>query len=398
MPSGSGREGRWALPILATLSLLAHLLFILAHPSGFDLETWAIAGRALASGRDFYCEALASGHAFAYPPLFAQAILLPLALAIPPSNEFAFLLALRLVFSAFDLCTGVLLWRMLGSKRLLSALWFLNPFVMGVAQYQFDGIPAFFILLSVYALKKGVARSSWLLGIAASLKIYPGLLLPIAIGRAKGLRGAAIASLAAISVPFISMAPHLSSNCFWRSLFLHFEYSASAMGECVLLNPIVYVLLLILAFKRGLDIIKAGIAIISSFYILFRFLTNPFYAHPFYHVQYAASLLPLLVLDIPRPGQRLAKCLAYNSVWISALAARYKATLYRHIPMPIPPEPFGQLSFYAFMASLAATCAVALLGSPAPSAEPRFASAPSDGGAPIPCGGSNAFYNAADPP
>ena len=140
---------------LIPLSSIIHLLFILAYPKGFDLETWAIVGRALASGKDFYCEALASGHAFTYPPLFAQAFIFPLTLVIPPSNEFAFLLALRLVFSTFNMATGIILWKMLGSKKALAALWFLNPFVMGVAQYQFDSIPAFFLLLSVYALGVG---------------------------------------------------------------------------------------------------------------------------------------------------------------------------------------------------------------------------------------------------
>jgi hypothetical protein len=384
-------KGRSTLLVLIVISSIAHLFFISIYPISYDLRIWTTVGKALASGKNFYCEALASDTVFGYPPLFAQAIIFPLSLLINPSDEFAFLFALRLVFLAFDLGTGILLWEMLGSKRLLSALWFLNPFVMGVAQYQFDSIPAFFILLSVYALGKSVVKSSWLLGIAASLKTYPALLLPVAIGRAKGLRGIAAALLAALSIPILSTLPFLRSECFWTLATVHFNVGSQLMRRYAF--PIAYAVLLLLAYKRGIDIVSAGISMLSSFHLFYTFSV-----YPFPPVQYAASLLPLLVLDIPRPGQRLAKCLAYNSVWISALAARYKATLYRHIPMPIPPEPFGQLSFYAFMASLAATCAVALLGSPAPSAEPRFASAPSDGGAPIPCGGSNAFYNAADPP
>ncbi|MEM2226099.1 MAG: hypothetical protein QXY42_01955 [Candidatus Bathyarchaeia archaeon] len=347
---------------LITISSLLHLFFIYIYPEGFDLKTWGIVGRAIASGGDFYCKALASGHPFAYPPLFAQTIISPLTLLVHPDNEFAFLLILRLVFLAFNMGTGILLWEMLGPRKLLAALWFLNPLIMGVAQYQFDGIPAFFLLLAIRTLRRSAVASSWLLGIAASLKIYPGLLMPIVIGRAKGLRGISVASLAAISVPLLSAAPFLESDCFWRSLLMHIELGFWIDTTRRYVFPMVYAALLLLTFKLRLDLIGSGIMILSSFHFLFHiFLYHTFSA--FYSVHYAISLLPLLLLHMAQLGSRSGRYLAYNAVWTSALAARYKTAIYKHIPMPIPFEAFDQLSFYAFMASLAATCVVALLES-----------------------------------
>ncbi|MEM2365056.1 MAG: hypothetical protein QW371_06075 [Candidatus Bathyarchaeia archaeon] len=341
---------------LAIFSALAHLFFILIYPISYDLKIWITVGNALASGKNFYCEALASNTIFGYPPLFAQIFIFPLVLLIHPSNEFAFLLALRLVFLVFDLGTGILLWKILGSKRLLAALWFLNPFIMGIAQYQFDSIPAFFILLAFYALRKNAFLSSWLLGIAASLKTYPALLLPIAVKRAGSIREIAIASLVALSIPLLSTMSFLKSECFWRLTFIHFDLASQLMRRYVF--PVVYIIILIFAYKKGLDPISTGISILSLFHLFYTYSV-----YPFPPVQYSVSLLPLLIFDMSKPGSRLEKYLAYNSVWIFALAARYKATIYKHIPMPIPFETFGQLSFYGFMASLAAACAVALLES-----------------------------------
>jgi len=367
-------NNRGKLPLfgLIVLSSLIHLFSIWIYTKGYDLEMWVVVGRALASGKAFYCEALASGYFFGYPPFFAQTILYPLALAIPPSDRFAFLLALRLVFLAFDIGTGILLWEMLGSKRLLSALWFLNPLAIGVAQCQFDGIPAFFILLAVYALRRSATMSSWLLGIATSLKIYPGLLLPVSIGRAKSLRGVAIASLAAVSVPLLSVTPYLKSDCFWRTMLVHVSSDplTNAMREYAL--PAAYAALLPLTFAKKLSPVRSGILILSSFNFLFHLSTGPSNMYLF-SVQHLVSLLPLLILDMPEPRLHSEKILAYNAIWASASAVRYRVTLYRHFPMPIPFEVFSALSFYGVMVSLVAACAIALLeeirpkhGDPAP--------------------------------
>ncbi len=353
---GMEKRGHPTLMVLIALSSLAHLFFILIYPSSYDLKIWITAANALVSGRNFYCEALASNAFFGYPPLFAQAFLFPLALAIPPSNEFNFLLALRLVFLTFNMGTGILLWEMLGSKRPLATLWFLNPLVLGVTQYQFDSIPTFFLLLAIYALRGSAVMSSWLLGIGASLKVYPGLLLPMVIGRSRGSRGIIIASLAAISIPLISVMPFLKSECFWSlAFFLHINVGSPLMRRYAF--PIAYAAILLLAYKRRLDPVKAGISIFSSFNFFYFFSL-----YPFPPLQYSIPLVPLLILDMSRPSSRLAKYLVYNAVWALASAVRYKATIYRYLPMPIPLELFGPLSFYCLMASLVATCVLALLG------------------------------------
>ncbi len=94
------------------------------------------------------------------------------------------LLVMKLPLLLFDLAVGYLLWRMADkkNKNTILFLWLLNPVTLYAiyANGQFDIIPTFLVLLSLYFWKeKKEAISYSLLGLAGGLKLFPLLLIPL---------------------------------------------------------------------------------------------------------------------------------------------------------------------------------------------------------------------------
>ncbi|MCI4319970.1 MAG: glycosyltransferase 87 family protein [Thermoplasmata archaeon] len=89
----------------------------------------------------------------------------------------------------FDVLTGALLYQLIIERtgersraQLAFGLWFLNPLVILESSVHgaFDVLPVFFTLLAVYCLPRGRFVTGGLsLGLAASLKLFPLLLLPL---------------------------------------------------------------------------------------------------------------------------------------------------------------------------------------------------------------------------
>jgi hypothetical protein len=130
---------------------------------------------------------------------------------------------------------GVKFLKMLGRSPYLILLYFLNPFVIIelTGNLHFEGIMAFFVLLSVYFLGRSqqVASSLFLAG-GVLLKLVPVIVLPLLIRRLKVKRAIAFYTVVAIAVlmgfiPFYSsdlIDKYSSSVGLW---FGNFEFNAS---------------------------------------------------------------------------------------------------------------------------------------------------------------------------
>ena len=138
-----------------------------------------------------------------YPP-GAQAVFTSVAFLLPPSLGLA---GLRVVAGSAVVVTTVLLGRYLGPRRGLALLYGANPLVMIEAANggHLDALVALAVLGVVWCT---VSRHLWwaglFLGLAASLKLVPLLLVPVLLRRGRWRT-----SLTAVMITLAGYVPHL---------------------------------------------------------------------------------------------------------------------------------------------------------------------------------------------
>ncbi len=179
-----------------------------------------------------------------YPPL-AQVVFAGLHLAWRDS-----LLALKLVFTAFDLATGVLIASALRRRSLpaTAAAWYLlNPLVLKeiANSAHLDSIAVFFCAAAVLAMSESVSSrarlGAWaLLGAAVAAKLYPVLLVPLFFKiddrRWRGL-GVLGAVLFLFFAPFAMIGKPLLGGLGAYALYWRFNPSAFAVMAGALGTP-----------------------------------------------------------------------------------------------------------------------------------------------------------------
>lgn len=216
-------------------------------------------------------------------------------------NIFRDLLVMKLPIMIFDFLTAFLLILLapVGKKRLAAALWLLNPFSLYAIYFfgQFDIIAAFLVLTSIYLWHKSKFNISYgVLGLAAAVKVFPLLLLPILLiydprSTIKKISGSALFA----AVFLICLAPIITSTIALKSVFLSnltgglFKASIDLGGGKTLpIFLVVYFSFLgLLAFnflKR--PVIEAAIFIVLAFLLT---LNN-------FHPQWMVWLFPILVI------------------------------------------------------------------------------------------------------
>lgn len=311
---------KFILCLMVLASILGNLFFILIEPKASDLETWLIIAKALLKGKDFYEASFIPGHYFAYPPLFAKLIIFPIALFFNPFNEFQFLLVLRIIFLLCNILIGIILWKFFKIERLTSlALWFLNPLVWGISQYQFDSIVALFLILSIYFfMRKRLSISSFLLSISIGFKLYPILIIPILLLRLNNRLERIKYFIFSLIVPLTSCLPFLSSKFFLKSVL---EFNVSRGFTYLFILAYVLVFLLIVILK--INLIEAIASMLTLFCIFYVGI---------YSIQYIITILPLLLLNLEF-YQRKIDFLIYNSIWSTSFLLRYTPFLYKRISL-----------------------------------------------------------------
>jgi hypothetical protein len=205
-------------------------LFSHAYPG--DVSTYASYGRALVLHgripyRDFYDE---------YPPGSVPVFALP-ALIWNAHYVLVFKLLMTACGLGFTVCAAWVVRRLgLSSWRLVPVV--LAPVLMGpVFLNRYDPLPAFVVSLALVALLRGRdVVSGALLGIGTALKLYPAVVVPVAIRRLKSVTRAGVAYLVAGAVlvlPFFALAPGGVGYSLWTQAKRHLQIES--LGASILL-------------------------------------------------------------------------------------------------------------------------------------------------------------------
>ncbi len=216
-------------------------------------------------------------------------------------SMFRDLFVMKLPILLFDFLAAMLLIALapIGRKRLAAALWLLNPFSIYAIYFfgQFDIIAAFFVLLSIYLWRKNKLTFAYgILGLAAAVKVFPLLLLPIFLiydGRSILKKISGVISFAVVFL--LCLAPILTSVVALKSVFLSnltnglFKASIELGGGKSL--PIFLVAYLLILGVLLLNYIKKPLLESVVFIVLALLLTLSNF-----HPQWMVWLMPLLVL------------------------------------------------------------------------------------------------------
>lgn len=305
----------WVILILAIV-LRIFLSFSTYHP---DIEALSNGGQIVAKGNilnlyDFSSDSLILN----YPPLIYW--------------FFGFfnlffngnLGLLKLPYLIFDILLGFLLYKMAEPKRalLIFAVWMFNPinlystYMMG----QFDIIPTFFSVLSIYlAVKNKLAWAAFVLGVGIAFKLYPIFLVIPLILLGKNLGTRFKLAIFALLPYIVSVLPYLPSSSF-RSLALLANQSSKSLyasipvsgGESILLFPMLLIFFYLLFLNKSLDKIN-----LWKIYLIPLLL---FFIFTHYHPQWLIWVTPFLILELITNGFKnwTAQFLIFGS-WFGSL-------------------------------------------------------------------------------
>ncbi len=212
-------------------------------------------------------------------------------------------LLVKIPYLIFDLLIGFLLLKLFVSKNqalLAFTLWMFNPvslyatYMMG----QFDIIPTFFTVLSIYFITK--SRLNWAalaLGGGIAFKIYPIFLLVPLIILGKNLKERLTLTTIAISPYLISILPYLPSQNF-RATALFANQSTKSLyanipvsgGESILLFPAILLMFYFFILTKKLEKI--------NFWKIYLIPLLLFFIFTHYHPQWLIWVIPYLILDL----------------------------------------------------------------------------------------------------
>lgn len=282
----------WLILILG-LAIRIFLSYATLHP---DLAAINEGGKIVSEGKIFTLYNFSSDAVvFNYPPLIY--LFFGVFNLIFGSTLWLF----KLPYLIFDLLVGFLLYKLVEPKKslLIFSLWIFNPvnlytsYMMG----QFDIIPTFFSIFSIYLVSKDkLFWAALALGGGIAFKLYPVfLVIPlILLGRNIWVK---LKLALLIFLPYIiSILPYLSSAKF-RSIALFANQSSKSLyanipvsgGESILLFPAFLILFYLLILKQ---INKSSL---WKFYLISLLL---FFIFTHYHPQWLIWITPFIILDL----------------------------------------------------------------------------------------------------
>lgn len=291
-----------SLWIIITGGLILRIILSLSTYHS-DMQVFDLAGRLVASGNVLNLYDFSSASAvFNYPPLIYMYHGLFRFLFGGIENPFV----LKGPYLIFDALAALTLFKLFNARRekiLALGLWIFNPvslyatYMMG----QFDIIPTFFIILSVYlAVKNKLNLAALALGFGIAFKISPlFLVIPLIIfgkniGEKMRLLFLALAPYLLTIIPYFPSdsfrATALFANQSSKSLYANLPVSG---GESILLFPALLLIfyLIILSLKIKTDIWR----LYAIPFLLFFIFTH-------YHPQWLIWLTPLLIIDLVSSG------------------------------------------------------------------------------------------------
>lgn len=208
----------------------------------------------------------------------------------------------KLIYLPFDFGIGWLLWKSFkkdSERKQALLLWLFNPVVFySLAMGNFDLIPTFFVVLSLYfAQKKQLLSSSLALGVGAAYKMFPLLFLPLIFVLSKKPQ-------LKLKVLFLGLAPLvLSILPFWNS---------AAFRSVVLFSPLTQKFLsakIMISENSGISIVLMGLAALYFLFAHYGGRTQDLWRYGLavllvvfgftdYHLQWFVWLMPFLIMAL----------------------------------------------------------------------------------------------------
>lgn len=233
--------------------------------------------------------------------------------------------AVKLPYIIFDLLAVFIFLKFFPAVKdasLAITFWIFNPvslyatYMMG----QFDIIPTFFTLLSVYFAAKGkLYKSAISLGFGIAFKLYPLFLLIPLIILGKNLSQRFKIGFLALLPYIISITPYLQSSSFKANALLTSQTSKSLYaaipvsgGESILLFPLFLTLFYFHIWKKNFDN--------SSLWKIYSICLLIFFIFTHFHPQWLIWVTPLLIIDlVSNKLKNLPPILAIFMSWFISL-------------------------------------------------------------------------------
>lgn len=224
------------------------------------------------------------------------------------SGFYVFAFLVKLPSLIFDFGCAFILLRLIEDRKKAGTVfkfWVLNPVVIVVTymQGQFDIVPAFLILLSIYFIKSQKLNKSFLsLGLSVAFKLFPVLLVPFNLLLSRNTHKKSSTKFKSLYLLAIAIGPLLISVLpFFGNYLLNihsWQFSTTTPGalsfklndlDLIFPYAMVYTFLLLFAWQNSrfshISVAKYSLSALLAYYAL-----------SFFHPQYFVWATPLILL------------------------------------------------------------------------------------------------------
>ena len=218
-----------------------------------------------------------------------------------------YLFVLKLPYLLFDFLTLVVLLRFIKKDKLkkkLALIWLFNPFTIALL-YVFsniDVVATFFLLYSVFILRKRTFVAGLIMGLAASIKLYPIIALPFILVSLGSVRKVVLYILGVLTSFLILIMP------FWSKEFVASAFVSGlttritsfglnlGFGDSIFI-PIVLLALIFLYYQSA----SKKLPLITILSALFIILVSAIH----YHIQWLYWGMPFLAVTAVKKNMDL---------------------------------------------------------------------------------------------
>ncbi len=246
------------------------------------------------------------------------------------AHIFRYLFLMKLPGILFLLLTGYLLSSFIKDEkqgRLALILWFFNPvslYVVGLMG-QIDIVPTFITFLSLFYLNKNPYFSAFFLGLGASFKTYPLILIPYtSLLVRKTWKHRLLISICGFLTFIFLIFPFVKTPAFYHASLVSgltkriFELKMSVgFEEYILILPTILFLLLILSSSKKFGETKKS-------FVYFFGVTFYLFSGLHFHPQWAMWSIPFLILSVldfvlRKEGDIVLSTILFFLGWIGVL-------------------------------------------------------------------------------
>lgn len=282
----------WVI-IISGFLLRLFLSFATSHP---DIQSLITGGQLVFSHPLTFYDYSSNAVVFNYPPLIYWFF-----------GLFTFIFGsisgfLKLPYLFFDILLGLLLYKLVNSRKALVifGLWIFNPislystYMMG----QFDIIPTFFTILSLYfAAKAKLKLASLALGFGIAFKLYPVFLIIPLVLLAQGIWPRIKLVILSLLPYALSVLAYLPSGSFRQTALFANQSSKSLYasigvsgGEAILLFPFLLIFFYLYIASKGVNK--------ESLWKMYLIPLLLFFTFTHFHPQWFIWVTPFLILEL----------------------------------------------------------------------------------------------------